>query len=252
MLHVILNWHSMHYNDKMNYLRSLNKNERKQLMHIINVLKEDRTWYLIMEVHKQIINNRDIMVMDTETTGLAPGSRIVQLSFAIFDCDGTQKELYDYIIRQEEGIIIPQVTVDIHGITDEIAKTQGHKLKKVIKIFKNRLKFVRTIVGHNISFDMNMLSCELDRINKPECKHQLEQRNTYCTMKSTIDIVGLKTAAGRKKNPKLSELYKYLFNKEIANAHNAKYDVLNTAKCYFELRRREKEFNSMINIIDNF
>ena len=37
------------------------------------------------------------------------------------------------------------------------------------------------------------------------------------------------------KYPKLSELFTHLFKEEIQNSHNAEYDVINCARCYFKM-----------------
>ena len=46
-------------------------------------------------------------------------------------------------------------------------------------------------------------------------------------------------ASGSLKPAKLVKLYKFLFNKEFDNQHNARYDVLATADIFHELIKRK-------------
>jgi DNA polymerase III epsilon subunit-like protein len=251
MMDIILKWNIMSSDEKKKYFGGLSDTNKKEFIKTIMFLKKSKRWQKHFEQYKKIMNDRSIMVMDLETTGFAHTSRIVQISFAIYDEDGTFREIHDHIIKQEKGIVIPLETIKVHGITDEIAETTGQELSDIVVIFENKLKTVSKIVGHNISFDVNIMKNELTRIGKLECFEYFSQINTYCTMKNTKYILQLKNAKGFIKNPKLAELYNYLFKEEINNQHNAKYDVLNTSKCYFEFIRLEKEINNIINSINN-
>ena len=46
-------------------------------------------------------------------------------------------------------------------------------------------------------------------------------------MKHCKDIVKIINQYNRYKNPSLKEIYKFAFDKELKNAHNSKYDVIN-------------------------
>ena len=46
-------------------------------------------------------------------------------------------------------------------------------------------------------------------------------------MKHTKKIVNALNKIGNIKYPSLAELYRFVFNKNIENAHNSKYDVIN-------------------------
>ena len=56
-----------------------------------------------------------------------------------------------------------------------------------------------------------------------------------CTMKSTAKLCGLLANSGYK-NPNLIELYFELFNENLGGVRDAKHDVYNIAKCYWQLR----------------
>jgi hypothetical protein len=46
-------------------------------------------------------------------------------------------------------------------------------------------------------------------------------------MRHTKNIIKIINKFGKYKYPSLKELYRYCFDKEIENAHNSKYDVIN-------------------------
>ena len=56
---------------------------------------------------------------------------------------------------------------------------------------------------------------------------EIEKKTLVCTMKHTKDIVKILNKFGKNKYPSMKELYMYCFGKEIENAHNSKYDVIN-------------------------
>ena len=87
-----------------------------------------------------------VIVFDTETNGLPKGGNksppnpytwpyVCQLSWLVFD-DVTEK-LYtrDYIIRLPEGVTIPKVCSDIHGITNERMRNEGVDISGVLQEF---------------------------------------------------------------------------------------------------------------------
>lgn len=70
----------------------------------------------------------------------------------------------------------------------------------------------------------------------------LYKKESYCTMKRTTDLVGIpKGHGGGNKYPKLSELYRFLFDEDFENAHDAMADVTATAKCFQEIMKRNNE-----------
>jgi len=95
------------------------------------------------------------LVFDTETTGLpkrynAPVSavdnwpRCVQLAWQLHSADGTLLSRNDFLI-QPDGFDIPFDSEKIHGISTELAMSEGEPLASVLKIFEEDLikaKFV--------------------------------------------------------------------------------------------------------------
>jgi DNA polymerase III epsilon subunit-like protein len=111
---------------------------------------------------------------------------------------------------------------------------QGVSLKTILSLIKELIDNSSVIIGHNLSFDENIIGAELLRAG---IGYSLQNKTKICTMESSVDLCCIETELGYK-YPKLSELYYFLFNKELKDAHNAAIDVSATVKCFWELKRR--------------
>lgn len=184
------------------------------------------------------------IIFDTETTGLpknynAPINdldnwpRVVQVAWQCYDQYGKLLNYENFIIKPI-GFDIPFNAVKIHGITTKYALKVGQDHAYVLKLFNNYLNQSHFIVGHNINFDINILSAEFIRIgfeinllNKKIIDTKLEATE-YCALKTNL-------GKGKFKWPTLYELHQKLFGIGFQNAHNAMIDVEITAKCFFQL-----------------
>lgn len=192
-------------------------------------------------------NNKKYMVVDTETTGLPEKStvgglpyytdlnkyknaRMIQICWAIFDEENLEELENIYIIPN--GFQIKNT--HIHGITMEMCK-HGENLRSVLSKFIQSVDKVKYIVGHNISFDTHIICSELYRNKFDNAIELVKSKQQICTMKETVHL----KIDGTLKAAKLIKLYKFLFNKEFDNQHNAKYDVLATAEVFSELVKRK-------------
>ena len=185
------------------------------------------------------------LVFDTETTGLplnyrAPLTdfnnwpRMVQIAWQIHDIKGDLIEVKNYIIKPE-GFTIPYNSEKIHGISTELAHKKGLPLKEVLSFFTEALNSVEFIIGHNISFDNNIVGCEFLR---SEMVNVLESKTSIDTKEESTEFCQLPGGRGGKyKWPNLSELYNKLFGESFAEAHNASADVEATTRCFLELIR---------------
>lgn len=185
------------------------------------------------------------LVYDTETTGLpksykAPISdsdnwpRMVQLAWQLHANDGTLIENHNLII-QPDGYDIPFNASKIHGITTKKAKEEGIPLGEALAIFDEALAKTQIQVGHNIEFDINIVSAEYFRTGSEKDLHQLDSLDT---MPSSVNYCAIPGGRGGKfKYPKLEELHEILFKEKFDEAHNASADVNATARSFFELIR---------------
>jgi len=228
------------------------------------------------------------MVFDTETTGLPKTKiinpdtldlwpHIVQFSYIIYDTELNNIEDYsDSIVKLEGGISISEDSIKIHGITNESSQKNGIYLDVILEKFFYHLRNVDLLVGHNVSFDINMIKIELLRllyennlnISKNDIKvykynlHLLTNYNNICcTLKDSINLCNIKATNkfGREyvKFPSLLELHQKLFESIPNNLHNSLNDILVTLRCFMKLKynidlnetcRKFKKLSKQINL----
>ena len=202
-----------------------------------------------------------VLVFDTETTGLPKSKNIssetlhlwphiVQFSYVIYDTEVNDiVETSDSIVKINDDVFIPEEVIKIHGITNEISKNNGINIIFVLHNFFGHLKTVDLLVGHNISFDINMVKVELNRLiveNGTSIIHRWNLdlltnfENIYCTMKESIELcnITLVNRFGKPylKFPKLLELHTKLFETTPHNLHNSFNDILVTLRCFMKLK----------------
>ncbi|MDU8885012.1 DNA polymerase III subunit alpha [Yeosuana sp. MJ-SS3] len=189
------------------------------------------------------------LIFDTETTGLpkrwdAPISdtdnwpRCVQIAWQLHDELGNCIEHQDYLI-QPDGFNIPYDAEKIHGISTELAQDKGASLVKVLEKFNQALNKTKFVVGQNVGFDLNIMGAEFIRTDIANKLQELPVLDT-CT-EYTAELCKIPGGRGGKyKLPTLTELHEFLFNEQFEDAHNATADVEATARCFFELIRKEE------------
>tara|TARA_B100000963_G_scaffold202727_1_gene176527 strand:+ start:27684 stop:28328 length:645 start_codon:yes stop_codon:yes gene_type:complete len=179
-----------------------------------------------------------ILVFDTETTGL-PKKRnqslfntedwpyIVQISWVVYDvADSSIVSINDYVIRLPNNITIPEDSINIHGITNEMMLEKGENIKKILRMFLMDCANCNLIVAHNIQFDENIIAVETIRNYGTNVLSQINTRR-YCTMKRSIKRF--------KKYVKLEFLHKTLFNQNLRNLHNSLNDVYVCLRCFIKI-----------------
>jgi DNA polymerase III alpha subunit (gram-positive type) len=190
-----------------------------------------------------ITNDKYIIVMDVETTGLikrglTPNSKnlnmfpnIVQFSWGLYTESGECKQIKDYIIKPNNWTV--GQSVRYHGISQERALAEGVDIKDALTDYKNDIdNHCSLLVCHNMTFDKTVVASELMRLNMT-----VNNVKECCTMLDTINYCKLMPMVrGEYKWPSLEQLYRKCCNAEIENAHNSYYDVVNTAKCYFAVK----------------
>jgi DNA polymerase III epsilon subunit-like protein len=216
------------------------------------------------------------LVFDSETTGLSktqiisPSTihlwpHIVQFSYIVFDTESNKiVKIKDSIIKVPDGFTITDENAKIHGITTEISLAKGVDLLPVLEEFFADFDSSHHIVGHNVSFDINMIKAELQRLIMNSSDKKLEDYLTrintstkfYCTMQETIELcaIEMKDKYGRpyKKFPKLVELYQKMFDVTPKNLHNSLNDVIVCLRCFIKLKyeidivERSEEVKQMI------
>lgn len=184
----------------------------------------------------------NLLFFDTETTGKPlnyrlPMSqvdnwpRLVQIGWIQFS-DGSKMSA-EFIVKPD-GFVIPQEATNVHQISQEEALLKGVPVKEVVDLFASWIALSDAVIGHNITFDVNVFGAEYWRLYG---KDPFAGKKIVDTMTSSTNYCKIQGSYGYKW-PKLSELYQVLFEKDMGHAHTALADIENTASCYFELVKR--------------
>ena len=231
-----------------------------------------------------------VLFFDTETTGL-PSSKIispdtlhlwphtVQFSYIIYDTElNAIVNMFDYVVKMKKDIIIPEDSIKIHGITNEMSEKIGVSIEEILNEFFCNVKTVDEIVGHNIAFDINIIRVELlrliystyDQLSKNDMltqKYNLHYitnyKKIYCTMQETIVLCNIqafsKLGKPYLKFPNLKELHQNLFDSTPQNLHNSLNDVIVTLRCYIKIKLQkdildkiDKKNDALLKKIFNF
>ena len=153
--------------------------------------------------------------------------RIVSICWIITKNNEIVQQSY-YVIKPDNFIISPE-SYKIHGISQEEANQTGSSFVDVISRFKEDIEPCDNIVAHNIQFDINVIMSELYRYGLCDIIDLLKQKHHVCTMLKGKEYMGVD------RWPKLADLFKYLYNKDITNAHNAMADTMHCYKCYIKM-----------------
>jgi DNA polymerase III subunit epsilon len=203
------------------------------------------------------LSEMKVIVFDTETSGLPTAETkptIVQFSYVVYDVvNNTIDKSVNEIIKQPKGYIIPQEAINIHKITNEMCEEKGVDLKPVLEEFMLDSRSCDVVVGHNISFDINMIKWSLERLKEEETEpSHIAKYNRmalfltnslipkkHCTMLSNIKRCGIQKINARGntylKFPKLCELHYALFKTVPDGLHDALVDVFACLRCYFKV-----------------
>lgn len=174
-----------------------------------------------------------MIIFDTETSGLIKNialplkqqPQIIELYALKLDEDELEP-IADWhsLFHVSE---LEQEVIDITSITPAMLRDEpefAEKAPELAEFFLGQ----RIMVGHNLSYDRDMLFIELKRLDAV-CKFPWPQRH-ICTVEVTEDLLGFRQS--------LSALHEHLFGCGFAAAHRAQSDVEATARCVRELVSR--------------
>ena len=189
------------------------------------------------------------IAFDFETSGLPVGRRpvtpetikqfdtcrAVSLSAARFSNHGRLIDTFDAMIYPGD-FIISQDSVDIHGITQNMATQHGRPFPEV---FVDFLKFIgprsKNFVAHNAQFDVSVLRSEMIRHSID--LNLIEDFNFQCTLKMYKERF--------LKPIKLGVLYNKIFGEEFENAHNSLADCIACGRVYPYLLGHQRSLKSI-------
>lgn len=200
-----------------------------------------------------------ILFFDTETSGLPDRGRplddprqpwIMQLAMILTEMDGTERASLNVIVQPGCGAILSPEALAVHGITAELAVRCGISSAAAVSLWERYAGMARTLVAHNIGFDMTLMQIAAARSpsrRDPPLAECLGSRLQFCTMKAATPVVALPptakmVAAGmnRPKPPKLAECVRHFFGEDLIGAHDALADVRACARVFFHLQSLEQ------------
>jgi len=176
------------------------------------------------------------IAFDFETSGLPKGRkpvtrdtlsqydtcRAVSLSAARFSSKGRLIDTFDAMILPTDFSISPG-SVAIHGITEDMAKSQG---RPFLQVFTDFMTFIgprtKTMVAHNAKFDTSVLLSEMLRHNIDISL--VEDLNFRCTLELYRERF--------LKPIRLGVLYEEIFGEQFENAHNSLADCIACGRVY--------------------
>lgn len=170
---------------------------------------------------------------DTETDSLIANSAraadkqpmVVEIYAIKMEAMGGEPEEFHRLLRLRRPM--PKEAVEITGITEDLLKEHGVEPSEAIESFIAFMKDEEEIVAHNLSFDMNVIEIEAQRLKLSSVDWPIVKT---CTVEETEHIKGHRL--------NLSALHEYLFGEAFDGAHRAEADVRAMARCYWELKKR--------------
>lgn len=171
------------------------------------------------------------IAFDTETTGLIENQtvkiaklpEVIEFYGCLFDPDtGEIEEEIDVLIKPKGSLNLEETK--LKTINEEMLADKMPFSEYADKI-KNLIEKGDIVIGHNLSFDMEMIDVEMKRLGK-----SINWPMGICTVEQTIHLKGFRLNLGA--------LYEELFKESFEGAHRAKVDVMATVRCFIELYKR--------------
>lgn len=182
------------------------------------------------------------LFIDTETSGLPQqvnfhtyyhpkhikyydNSRLIEIGYIIYDDDNKIKD-NDILIKPDNFIV---ENTFIHGLSNEMLNNEGNDINEALNILEYDIIDVDVIIAHNIKFDINIILSECYRYKKSNLIELIKNKKHICTMNMG------KNYLNQKLYPKLTILYKKLYNKDVKQIHRALSDAIICKDCYFKM-----------------
>jgi DNA polymerase III epsilon subunit-like protein len=155
------------------------------------------------------------------------------MAMAVYNDTHKETARYSFLIKPD-GYKVG--ATEIHGITHEMAVSTGVPFEDVFTIFSRIVSECKLAIGHNVSFDVNVLLSEC--IRKKLDISIFADTKFVCTMKMAKSIFLSPVN-------KLSFLYKKFFDEDLDGAHNAMVDTLASARLYSYLISENRKRSSI-------
>lgn len=185
------------------------------------------------------------LFFDTETTGFVSQTKalndpdqphMVQLGAILTDAEGHTMGEMNVLINND--VDIPEQASNIHGITRELCSRYGITLEGAAQMFSSLGMKATHFIAHNFAYDHQILNIVKARL-AVDTDYVRWNPPSFCTMQACTNICKLPKARGAGyKWPKLQEAYKFFFDSEFTDAHDAMADVRACKDVFFALKSR--------------
>lgn len=101
-----------------------------------------------------------LAIIDTESTGFEPGSRLVELAAVICDADGNVDD--EFCTLANPGMPIPPDVTAVHGITDDMVADAPHAATAITRLLDELPRDVALVI-HNAPYDVALIEMEAAR-----------------------------------------------------------------------------------------
>ena len=169
------------------------------------------------------------LVIDLENNTI--NCDIVQFAYIVYDDNNKEMKRFNHYVKNRYA---SKRTCEITNgtITTDILQQKGILLIDIFNEFFKDLNKVSFICGHNVKTDINKIYSNLQKYKIKLSIDILDE----LIIKDTITLY--KQYKKTTKSISLTDLYKELFKKTISYAHDALYDVIQTAECYAFLQKQ--------------
>lgn len=162
------------------------------------------------------LENNNVVVFDVESTGTdTTRDEIIQIAAIKIDKNGKEIDRFMKFLKTDKPVGDSE---KVHHFSDEFLAENGEDKEKTLLEF---LEFIRgtVIVGHNVQYDINILTSELSRRGLP--------KPTFEEFYDTLDL--FRRFYPNLDNHKLEYLSAYVDTEHKPN-HNALFDILATGE----------------------
>lgn len=175
-----------------------------------------------------------VIVFDTETTGIPDWKaesdaehqpHIVQLAAHLVDVDTREIKQSMNVIVKPDGWVIPQETIEVHGITNEQALTEGIPEAEALQMFLAMWNGCKRI-AFNTTFDNRIIRIATKRYSDEETINTWKDGEYECAMQLSRKILG-------GKNPTLTDAHEHFTGNVLEGAHSALADTNACMEVYF-------------------
>lgn len=205
---------------------------------------------MIYPFSMDILKNKNVVILDTESTGFSKSghhdqpnqARMCQLAMILADGDGNVRGQFSSLVKPD-GWVISDGAFNCHGISMDDCEKHGLPISIVMNMYLWFMHRADIVVAHNTPFDKRIMEIE-ELFQNTGGAIEANRKPWYCTQDKSKGICKIpptpkmiKSGRTGYKTPSLAEAYMHFTGKEIENAHDAMQDAMACMAIYFALNK---------------